>query len=73
MFIILMSASVGSIAHIIQGNIIFIYVLIIGTGAYIGGRLGAYISTKISSKTLIVLLRLIIVLIAGQMIYKGIF
>jgi len=72
MFIILMSASIGSVSHIILGNIIFLYVLFIGPGAFIGGRLGSLIASKLSSKTLVTLLQVIIILVAIQMIYKGI-
>lgn len=71
MFIILLSASVGSISHIILGNIIFTYVLILGIGAYVGGRLGAFIATKITGKSLILILRFVIIIVAIQMIYKG--
>lgn len=72
MFIILLSASVGSIPHIIEGNTIFSYVLVIGIGAFIGGRLGSYISSKMSSKALIQTLRVVIILVALRMIYNGI-
>lgn len=72
MFIILLSSSVGSISHIVQGNTIFSYVLVIGSGAFIGGRLGSYISSKMSSKALIKTLRVVIILVALRMIYNGI-
>ena len=71
MFIIILSASTGSISHIFLGNVIFTYVLFIGAGAYIGGRLGAYINTRMSSQALINFLRIMIVVVALQMIYKG--
>jgi len=71
MFIILLSASLGSISHIVLGNIIFSYVLIIGIGAFIGGRLGSYFAGKLSSNSLVAALRVVIVIIAIQMIYKG--
>lgn len=73
MFIILLSASMGSILHITSGNVIFIYVLIIGIGAYIGGRIGAFVSSKMSGKSLIIALRLVIIVVGIQMIYKGLF
>jgi len=72
MFIILLSASVGSLSHLMLGNILFTYVLLIAPGAYLGGNLGAYISSKMSSKALLTALKLVIILVALQMIYKGI-
>jgi len=73
LFIILLSASSGSISHIMLGNIIYNYAIVIGIGAYIGGNLGSFISAKMSSKALIVALRLVIIFVAIQLIYKGIF
>ncbi len=70
-FFILLSASIGSIPHILLGHVIFKYVLIVGVGTITGGRLGAYISSKMSSKALIITLRIVILFIAIQMIYKG--
>ncbi len=71
MFIILMLSIVGSISHILLGNIIISYVIYIGIGAYIGGAIGPFISSKVSNKTLTNILRLVVIIIAIQMIYKG--
>lgn len=70
-FIILLTSSLSSISHIYMGNVIFSYVLVIGIGAYTGGKIGSYISSKMSSNALILTLRLVIVLIAVQMIYNS--
>ncbi len=72
MFIILMSSSVGSVSHILLGNIIISYVIFIGIGAYIGGKIGPFISSKVSSSSLISILRVVIIIIAIQMIFKGV-
>lgn len=71
MFIILLSSTIGSISHIFLGNIIITYVIYIGIGAYIGGKVGSFISLKISNRLLINILQVIIIIIAIQMIYKG--
>ena len=71
MFIILLSSSVGSISHIVMGNTIFLYVIVIGIGAFIGGSLGSIISSKMSSNALILALRIVIIFIAIRMIYNG--
>ncbi|WP_245683834.1 sulfite exporter TauE/SafE family protein [Vulcanibacillus modesticaldus] len=71
MFIILLSTLSGSISHIVLGHIIFKYVLIIGIGAYSGGKLGSYIASKVSGKALVFVLQLVIIFVATQMIYTG--
>lgn len=71
LFFIMLSASLGSISHILLGHVIFQDVLIVGIGAFVGGRIGSYISSKMSSNALILTLRIVIILIAFQMIYKG--
>ncbi len=73
MFIILLSAIFGSISHVLLHNILYTYVLFIAPGAYIGGNLGAYTASKLSSHTLLTTLKIVIILVALQMIYKGVF
>lgn len=73
MFIILLTSVIGSISHIFLGNVIWAYVLVIGIGAYLGGAIGPTLAAHLSSKTLVSILRIVIVLVAIQLIYKGIF
>ncbi len=71
MFIILLSSIFGSATHVIQDNIDWIAALLLAPGAWIGGKTGAWISTKLSGKGLMIALRLALVLVAIRMIMKG--
>jgi uncharacterized protein len=71
MFIILLSAAIGSVAHAVQGNIDWFAALWMAPGAWIGGQLGAAISARMSSQSLLVTFRIAIVLVAVKMIADG--
>ncbi|SMO84764.1 sulfite exporter TauE/SafE family protein [Melghirimyces algeriensis] len=71
MFIIFLSAVLGSITHFTQGNIDWQAVLLIAPGAWVGGKLGAWISRKMSGRALLVALRLAIVMVAFRMMIQG--
>ncbi|MFD1426817.1 putative membrane protein YfcA [Kroppenstedtia sanguinis] len=71
MFIIFLSSITGSITHLFQGNIEWMAVLMIAPGAWVGGRLGAWISMKMSSTALMWALKLAIALVAIRMIGEG--
>ncbi|WP_240515499.1 sulfite exporter TauE/SafE family protein, partial [Fictibacillus aquaticus] len=47
MFMIFLSSITGSIAHIYYGNVVWQAVIFLVPGAYLGGRLGAYIHKKL--------------------------
>ncbi len=72
MFIILLTSIIGGISHILLGNVVLLYVITIGIGAYIGGALGPIIAARLSSNTLVLILRLVIIIVAIQLILKGI-
>ncbi|MBG9775301.1 sulfite exporter TauE/SafE family protein [Brevibacillus laterosporus] len=71
MCIIFLSAVVGSTTNIINDHIQWFYVLGLAPGAWIGGSIGAIVANKLKGKTLILLLRIMILAIAVQMIYKA--
>lgn len=71
MFVMFLSAIIGSITHLIQDNIVWQAVLLIAPGAWIGGQLGAWISARMSSRALLIAFRLVIVLVAVRMITMG--
>ncbi|GGK22019.1 UPF0721 transmembrane protein YunE [Caldalkalibacillus thermarum] len=72
MFIIFLSSILGSATHYYFGHIDWWLVLGLAPGAWIGGRLGAYISTKMKAKGIELLLRLMLVIIGLRMIWQGI-
>lgn len=71
MAVIFLSGVIGSVTNIIHHNINWLYVLLLAPGAWIGGRLGAKIAARLKGKTLVILLRVLILGIALQMIVKA--
>lgn len=72
MFVIFLSAIVGSATNILNDNIHWIYALVLAPGAWLGGKLGAYLAQRLKGKTIVLLLRVLILGIAIQMISKAI-
>lgn len=73
MFIVFLSAVVNSIVHISLGNVNWIYAIILIPGAWFGGKIGAYINTKLSGNAIIYLLRITLIILGIQMIISSIF
>ncbi|MFD3446179.1 sulfite exporter TauE/SafE family protein [Microbacteriaceae bacterium 4G12] len=73
MFIVFLSASVSSITHISLGHVNWLYTLILIPGAWIGGKIGAFINTKISGNMVINLLRITLIIIGIRMIISSLF
>jgi len=72
MFVICLSSITGSIAHIAAGEIDWFSALFLAPGAWIGGRLGAAIASRLSGDGLMWLLRGTLVVFALRMIWDGI-
>ncbi|CAM4110578.1 membrane protein [Bacillus manliponensis] len=73
MFIVFLSAVVSSITHISLDNVNWLYALILIPGAWFGGRIGAYINTKLSGNAIIHLLRITLIIIGIRMIVTSLF
>jgi uncharacterized protein len=71
MFMIFISSSVSSIAHITLGHIVWEYVIFFIPGAWIGGQLGARISQKLKNETIEWILRILIVIVGIRLIWEG--
>lgn len=71
MFTILLTSITGSITHLVQGNIDWYAVLCLAPGAWIGGKWGAWISNKLTSKGLLNVLRIGFLMVAFRMVLKG--
>ncbi|MFC4777966.1 sulfite exporter TauE/SafE family protein [Paenibacillus sp. GCM10023252] len=72
MFVILISAILGSGMHLALGEIDLWLVLALVPGAWIGGKLGASIASRMSGKGLLWLLRVTLLVLAGRLIWQGI-
>lgn len=71
MFVIFLSSILGSGMHAYLGETDWLLVLALVPGAWIGGKLGAAIAVKMSGKGLLWLLRVTLLLLAGQLIIEG--
>ena len=72
MFIVFLSAIVNSITHISSGHVPWLYALAVIPGAYIGGMIGTMLNKKMSSETLVLVLRIMLLLFGVRSIIDGI-
>ena len=56
-----------------MGNVNWLYALALIPGAWIGGKLGAIINQKLPSKTIVMILRIVLILVGIRLIYTGLF
>ncbi|PTX64316.1 hypothetical protein C8P63_103100 [Melghirimyces profundicolus] len=73
MFVIFLSAAVGSLTHLIQGHVDWQAVLLIAPGSWIGGQLGARVSRVMTGRSLMIAMRLALMVVALRMIFEGLF
>jgi uncharacterized protein len=71
MFMIFISSSISSIAHISLGHIVWEYALFFIPGAWIGGTVGAKVSQKMKNNTIEWVLRILIILVGINLIWEG--
>lgn len=71
MFMIFLSSIVSSTTHISLGHINWQYAFLLIPGAWFGAKLGAFINMKLASKTVVHILRLILILVGFRLIYQG--
>jgi uncharacterized membrane protein YfcA len=72
MFMILPTSILSSITHVVLGNVNWLYALALIPGAWIGAKVGVYLNSKLKSKTVVLILRTILVIVGLQLIYEGI-
>ncbi|WP_421617439.1 sulfite exporter TauE/SafE family protein [Brevibacillus sp. TJ4] len=68
MAVIFFSAVVGSATNIVHGHIDWLYAAMLAPGAWAGGKLGALAASKMKGKTIVLVLRILILGVALQMI-----
>ncbi|GGC88013.1 UPF0721 transmembrane protein YunE [Thalassobacillus devorans] len=72
MLLVLLFAATGSIAHMVQGNVEWLYTAALIPGAWIGARFGVWISTRLNEKTIVIIFRLFIFLVGVRLILLSI-
>ncbi|WP_066065831.1 sulfite exporter TauE/SafE family protein [Neobacillus soli] len=72
MFMILPTAILSSITHITLGNVNWLYALALVPGAWIGAKVGVFLNSKLKSKTIVWMIRAILLVVGIRLIYQGI-
>lgn len=72
MLVIFFSAMVGSATNIIHDHVNGLYAALLAPGAWIGGNLGTLIARRMKGKTVVLLLRVLILGMAIQMIGEAV-
>jgi uncharacterized protein len=73
MFMILPTSILSSITHISLGNVDWYLALALVPGAWIGAKVGVLLNSKLKSKTIVLLLRTVLIVVGIRLIYQGIF
>jgi uncharacterized membrane protein YfcA len=72
MFMIFPTSVLSSITHVALGNVNWFYALALIPGAWIGARVGVYLNSRLKSKTIVLVLRAVLIIVGIRMIYEGI-
>nr|WP_239094035.1 sulfite exporter TauE/SafE family protein [Bacillus sp. B15-48] len=72
MFMVFLSAIVGSVAHIRLGNVEWLYALALIPGAWFGGKFGSYLNDILNDKTVLYIFRILLVVVGVRMIVSNI-
>jgi uncharacterized protein len=71
MFMIFLSSLVSSLTHIFMGNVQWVFALALIPGVWFGAKTGAFINKRLRSKTVVIVLRLVLVLLGIRLIYQS--
>lgn len=72
MLLIFLSACVSSVTHVALGNVEWMYAAALVPGAWFGAKIGAWLNARMASKTVVLLLRLVLILVGVRLIWQGI-
>ncbi|WP_031334946.1 sulfite exporter TauE/SafE family protein [Virgibacillus sp. CM-4] len=71
MFMIFFISLIGAATHIALGHIEWEYLLFFIPGAWVGGKLGAWVNQRLTGKVLVWILRILLIIIGIRMISQG--
>ena len=71
MFMVFLTSLVNSMSHIYLGNIPWHYTIPVIVGAYVGAKLGSALNKRLKSKTVVLVLQIVMVLIGIQSDFRG--
>jgi uncharacterized membrane protein YfcA len=72
MLVIFLSAVVGSTTQVLHDHVNWLFAAMLAPGAWAGGKLGAYVASRLKGKTIVLVLRVLILGIAIQMIGEAV-
>ncbi|AJY74388.1 sulfite exporter TauE/SafE family protein [Paenibacillus beijingensis] len=72
MFVIFLSAILGSSVHAAMGEVEWLLFAALAPGAWVGGKLGAYLAMRMKGGTILWVLRITLLLLAGRLLIGGI-
>ncbi|MEL3962124.1 sulfite exporter TauE/SafE family protein [Lysinibacillus endophyticus] len=73
MFLVFLTSLVNSASHIYLGNVPWGYTIPVIIGAYVGAKLGAALNKRLNSKTVVILLQVVMFLMGVRSILEGLF
>lgn len=71
MLLLFLTSITSSVAHIAMGNINWLYALALIPGAWFGGKAGALLNQKLPGKTIVTLLRIVLIIVGIRLIFSG--
>ncbi|ALA69909.1 membrane protein [Geobacillus stearothermophilus 10] len=71
MLMIFLSSLVGSLTHVAMGNVQWSFALALIPGVWIGAKTGAWINKRMPSRTLVVVLRMVLVLLGLRLVIES--
>jgi uncharacterized membrane protein YfcA len=72
MLVIFLSAVVGSTTNVLHGHVDWLFAAMLAPGAWAGGKLGAFAAARMKGRTVVMVLRVLILGIAIQMIGEAV-
>ncbi|MBB6177553.1 hypothetical protein HNQ82_002388 [Anoxybacillus tengchongensis] len=71
MFIVFLSSIVSSLTHVLIGNVAWTFALSLIPGVWIGAKCGAWFNRRLKGKTVVTLLRIVLILLGVRLIMQG--
>ncbi|WP_338449301.1 sulfite exporter TauE/SafE family protein [Niallia oryzisoli] len=71
MLLLFLTSITSSVAHIVMGNINWLYALALIPGAWFGGKAGALLNKNLPGKAIVTLLRIVLIIVGIRLIFSG--
>lgn len=70
-FVLMVSALIGTVSHVMLGHVVWVPALAVGFGAIVGSQIGVKIAKKSRPKFIIKLLCLAMLAVGAQLVWRG--